>query len=299
MKSRKFRNNLTGYLFISPWLISLLVFVLLPTVWSFYLSFTNYRLLGSYKFVGFENYIKMFNTPTFWKSLSVTVRYALLSVPLHIITALLAALALYRKKPGIGIYRTIFYVPSFIGGSVGVAVMWRMIFSDSGFINSLLLGLGMEKVKFFNSISNALYTLVAINTWVLGTAMLIFIAGLQQVPQEMYESATIDGAGPTRRFFAITLPMISPMVLYNLILGIINAMQVFTSGFVITKGGPAKSTYFYVLYLYEEAFKHHNMGYASALAWVLFIIILGLTGLVLTVSKRMVYYEADEKRGAL
>lgn len=299
MKSRKFRNNLTGYLFISPWLISLLVFVLLPTVWSFYLSFTNYRLLGSYKFVGFENYIKMFNTPTFWKSLSVTARYALLSVPLHIITALLAALALYRKKPGIGIYRTIFYVPSFIGGSVGVAVMWRMIFSDSGFINSLLLGLGMEKVKFFNSISNALYTLVAINTWVLGTAMLIFIAGLQQVPQEMYESATIDGAGPTRRFFAITLPMISPMVLYNLILGIINAMQVFTSGFVITKGGPAKSTYFYVLYLYEEAFKHHNMGYASALAWVLFIIILGLTVLVLTVSKRMVYYEADEKRGAL
>lgn len=298
MKRRNVRTNLTGYLFISPWLISLLVFTLLPTLWSLYLSFTNYSLLSQPKFIGLENYINMFQNPTFWKSLKVTATYALLSVPLHIITALLAALALYRKKPGIGIYRTIFYVPSFIGGSVGVAVMWRMIFSDSGFINSFLVSMGLEKMKFFNSLSNALYTLVAIQTWVLGTAMLIFIAGLQQVPQELYESATIDGAGRVRKFFSITLPLISPMVLYNLILGIINAMQVFTSGFVITKGGPAKSTYFYVLYLYEEAFKYHNMGYASALAWILFLLIFVLTLIVLRVSKQMVYYETDQKRGA-
>ena len=298
MKRRSVRTNLTGYLFISPWLISLLVFTLLPTLWSLYLSFTNYSLLSQPKFIGLENYINMFQNPTFWKSLKVTATYALLSVPLHIITALLAALALYRKKPGIGIYRTIFYVPSFIGGSVGVAVMWRMIFSDSGFINSFLVSMGLEKMKFFSSLSNALYTLVAIQTWVLGTAMLIFIAGLQQVPQELYESATIDGAGRVRKFFSITLPLISPMVLYNLILGIINAMQVFTSGFVITKGGPAKSTYFYVLYLYEEAFKYHNMGYASALAWILFLLIFVLTLIVLRVSKQMVYYETDQKRGA-
>ena len=295
---RSVRTNLTGYLFILPWLIGLLVFTLTPTVWSLYLSFTNYKLLSQPKFIGLENYITMFQNPTFWKSLRVTATYAVLSVPLHIVTALLAALALYRKKPGIGIYRTIFYVPSFIGGSVGVAVMWRMIFSDSGFINSFLVGMGLEKIKFFNSLSNALYTLVAIQTWVLGTAMLIFIAGLQQVPQELYESATIDGAGRIRKFFSITLPLISPMVLYNLILGIINAMQVFTSGFVITKGGPAKSTYFYVLYLYEEAFKYHNMGYASALAWVLFLLIFVLTLIVLRVSKQMVYYESDQKRGA-
>ena len=298
MKRRSARTNLTGYLFISPWLISLLVFTLLPTLWSLYLSFTNYSLLSTPKFIGLENYINMFQNPTFWKSLWVTAKYALLSVPLHIVTALLAALALHKRKPGIGLYRTIFYVPSFIGGSVGVAVMWCMIFSDSGFINSFLVGLGLEKIKFFNSLSNALYTLVAIQTWVLGTAMLIFIAGLQQVPQELYESATIDGAGKVRKFFAITLPLISPMVLYNLILGIINAMQVFTSGFVITKGGPAKSTYFYVLYLYEEAFKYHNMGYASALAWVLFLLIFVLTLIVLRVSKQMVYYESDQKRGA-
>ena len=295
---RSVRTNLTGYLFILPWLIGLLVFTLTPTVWSLYLSFTNYKLLSQPKFIGLENYITMFQNPTFWKSLRVTATYAVLSVPLHIVTALLAALALYRRKPGIGIYRTIFYVPSFIGGSVGVAVMWRMIFSDSGFINSFLVGMGLEKIKFFNSLSNALYTLVAIQTWVLGTAMLIFIAGLQQVPQELYESATIDGAGRIRKFFSITLPLISPMVLYNLILGIINAMQVFTSGFVITKGGPAKSTYFYVLYLYEEAFKYHNMGYASALAWVLFLLIFVLTLIVLRVSKQMVYYESDQKRGA-
>ena len=295
---RSVRTNLTGYLFILPWLIGLLVFTLTPTVWSLYLSFTNYKLLSQPKFIGLENYITMFQNPTFWKSLRVTATYAVLSVPLHIITALLAALALYRRKPGIGIYRTIFYVPSFIGGSVGVAVMWRMIFSDSGFINSFLVGMGLEKIKFFNSLSNALYTLVAIQTWVLGTAMLIFIAGLQQVPQELYESATIDGAGRIRKFFSITLPLISPMVLYNLILGIINAMQVFTSGFVITKGGPAKSTYFYVLYLYEEAFKYHNMGYASALAWILFLLIFVLTLIVLRVSKQMVYYESDQKRGA-
>lgn len=295
---RSVRTNLTGYLFILPWLIGLLVFTLTPTVWSLYLSFTNYKLLSQPKFIGLENYITMFQNPTFWKSLRVTATYAVLSVPLHIVTALLAALALYRRKPGIGIYRTIFYVPSFIGGSVGVAVMWRMIFSDSGFINSFLVGMGLEKIKFFNSLSNALYTLVAIQTWVLGTAMLIFIAGLQQVPQELYESATIDGAGRIRKFFSITLPLISPMVLYNLILGIINAMQVFTSGFVITKGGPAKSTYFYVLYLYEEAFKYHNMGYASALAWILFLLIFVLTLIVLRVSKQMVYYESDQKRGA-
>ena len=295
---RSVRTNLTGYLFILPWLIGLLVFTLTPTVWSLYLSFTNYKLLSQPKFIGLENYITMFQNPTFWKSLRVTATYAVLSVPLHIVTALLAALALYRRKPGIGIYRTIFYVPSFIGGSVGVAVMWRMIFSDSGFNNSFLVGMGLEKIKFFNSLSNALYTLVAIQTWVLGTAMLIFIAGLQQVPQELYESATIDGAGRIRKFFSITLPLISPMVLYNLILGIINAMQVFTSGFVITKGGPAKSTYFYVLYLYEEAFKYHNMGYASALAWILFLLIFVLTLIVLRVSKQMVYYESDQKRGA-
>lgn len=298
MRRREIRTNITGYLFIAPWLVGLLIFTLVPTVWSLYLSFTDYNLFDTPKFIGIQNFRDMASNATFWNSLKITVKYALLSVPLHLFTALIAALALNKSRPGVGIFRTIFYIPSFIGGAVGVAVMWRMIFSDSGFVNSVLVGLGFEKIKFFNSISNALFTLVGINTWVLGTAMLIFIAGMQQVPQELYESATIDGAGPVKKVLYITLPMISPMVLYNLILGIINAMQVFTSGYVITKGGPAKATYFYVLYLYEEAFKYHNMGYASALAWVLFVLILLLTVLVLSVSKRMVYYEADGKRGA-
>ncbi|MFC5469881.1 carbohydrate ABC transporter permease [Cohnella suwonensis] len=297
MKTKTLKQNLAGYLFISPWLVGFVVFMLIPAGWSMYLAFTDYPFLTSPKWTGMDNVHKLIESDTFGKSLRVTFLYAVLSVPLHLVTALLAAMALNTKLRGIGFYRTAFYMPAFVGSSIGVAIMWRMIFSDSGFVNAMLSGLGLGTIKFFNSIDNALFTLVGINAWVLGTAMLIFLAGLQQIPKELYESAKVDGAGTLRRFRAITLPLLTPVFLFNLILGIINAMQVFTAGFVITKGGPAKATYFYVLYLYEEAFKYFRMGYASLLAWVLFFIILLLTLLTLKSSSAWVHYESELKGG--
>lgn len=297
MKAKTFKRNLSGYLFISPWLIGFVVFMLIPAGWSMYLAFTDYPFLTAPQWTGLDNVHTMLGSDTFSHSLKVTFIYAILSVPLHLITALLAAMALNTKVKGIGFYRSAFYMPAFVGSSIGVAIMWRMIFSDSGFINAMLTSFGLGKIKFFNSIHNALYTLVGINAWVLGTAMLIFLAGLQQIPKELYESAKVDGAGKMRRFRAITLPLLTPVVLFNLILGIINALQVFTAGFVITKGGPAKATYFYVLYLYEEAFKYFRMGYASLLAWVLFFIILLLTLLTLKSSAAWVHYESELKGG--
>lgn len=297
MTGKAFKRNLEGYLFISPWLIGFLVFTLVPIGWSLYMAFTDYHFSAAPKWTGMENVNKMIADDTFWKSLKVTSIYAVLSVPLHLGTALIAALALNVKLKGIGFYRTGFYVPAFVGSSIGVAVMWKYVFSDSGVVNSLLNGIGLGPVKFLNSIDNALYTLVGISAWVLGTAMLIFLAGLQQIPTELYESAKVDGAGTMRRFRSITLPLLTPVMLFNLILGIIGAMQVFTAGFVMTKGGPAKSTYFYVLFLYEQAFKYFNMGYASLLAWVLFIIILLLTLLTLKSSAGWVHYETEQKGG--
>ncbi|MFD0670065.1 carbohydrate ABC transporter permease [Cohnella sp. GCM10027633] len=294
---RTWKQNLEGYLFIAPWLVGFLVFMLLPSGWSMYLAFTDYNFIEAPKFTGMDNLNKIVDSDIFWKSLKVTSIYAALSVPLHLGTALLAALALNVKLKGIGFYRTGLYLPAFVGSSIGVAIMWKFIFSDSGVVNSFITWLGFDAVRFFNSVDNALFTLVGINAWVLGTAMLIFLAGLQQIPTELYESAKVDGAGAMRRFRAITVPLLTPVILFNLILGIINAMQVFTAGFVITKGGPVKSTYFYVLYLYEEAFKYFRMGYASMLAWVLFVIILLLTLLTLRSSSAWVFYESEMKGG--
>lgn len=296
MTSKSFKQNVEGYLFIGPWLFGFLVFLLVPAGWSVYLSFTDYNFLNTPSFTGRDNFQKMIHSEVFWSSLKVTGIYAILSVPLHLITALLAALALNVKLKGIGFYRSAYYLPSFVGGSIGVALMWRMLFSDNGFANSLLKSLGLKGVQFF-SIDNALYTLIGISLWVLGSAMLIFLAGLQQIPTELYESAKVDGAGTLRRFRSITLPLLTPVIFFNLILGIIGALQVFTAGFVITHGGPAKATYFYVLYLYEEAFKYHHMGYASLLAWVLVIISLLITMITFKFSSTWVFYETEMKGG--
>jgi ABC-type sugar transport system permease subunit len=297
MSSSRWKRTLEGYMFIAPWLIGFIIFMLIPAGWSLYLSFTDYNFIKPPEFTGMENINKMLESDIFWNSLKVTSIYAILSVPLHLGTALLAAMALNVKLKGIGFYRTGFYLPAFVGSSIGVAVMWKFVFSDSGVVNSVLASVGLGPIQFFNSVDNALFTLIGINAWVLGTAMLIFLAGLQQIPAELYESAKVDGAGVMRRFRSITLPMLTPVILFNLILGIINAMQVFTAGFVITKGGPAKATYFYVYYLYEEAFKFFHMGYASLLAWVLFLIILALTMLTLKSSSAWVFYEAELKGG--
>ena len=307
------RENLTGYAFLIPWLIGIFVFTAFPFIWSMFLAFTDYNFIKEAKFVGLDNWKRMFSIKEsgfdlraflrsdLFLSLKATFTYTVWHVPIHLILAFAAAMALNRKIKGIGVYRTIFYLPSFIGGSIGVAVMWKLFFSDQGFVNAIIRQLGFESVKFFSSTQNAIYTLIGISMYTLGGQMLIFLAGLQEVPQELYESATIDGAGNVAKFRKITLPLMSPIVLYNFIMAIIGSLQVFGSAFVITQGGPAKSTYFFALYLYEEAFVYFRLGYASALAWFIFFIIMIFTAIVLKVSGGMVFYEsgmAQSKRSA-
>jgi ABC-type sugar transport system permease subunit len=297
MKMKALKRNIEGYIFIAPWLVGFLVFMLFPVGWSLYLAFTDYGFTSSPNFTGMDNIKQMVNADLFWHSLKVTFIYSLLSVPIHLFLALLAALALNLKLKAIGFYRTAYYLPSIIGGTMGVQIMWKLVFSDTGMANSLLNSLGLGSIQFLNY-DHALYTLVAISSWGLGQAMLIFLAGLQQISPELYESAKVDGAGAFRRLRSITLPLLTPVIFFNLIMGIIGALQIFQVSFVITsKGGPAQATYFYVLYLYEEGFKYFHMGFASLLAWVLFIIILALTLITLKSSSLWVHYESEVKGG--
>jgi len=291
-------ENIAGYAFLIPWFIGIFVFTAFPMIWSMQISLTDRSLLRAVTtFVGFDNYRRLFSDATFWHSLRVTMTYAFWQVPISMFLSLLAALAMNRKIRGIGIFRTILYLPVIVGGSVGSFVMWRMLLADAGFVNYALSLIGLGPFRFFNSVDLALGTLIGMSMWTIGGRMLILLAGLQQVPEDLYESATIDGAGSFRKLISITLPMISPVILFSLIMGIIGALQVFEAAFVITGGGPARATYFFVLYLYEEAFVFGRFGTASALAWVLFVIIMFFTMIVLKTSKRFVFYQAGPERG--
>lgn len=287
------RNNLTGYLFIAPFLFGFFVLTLFPMLQSFYFSFTDYSLLEPGRWVGMSNYEKMFTSdPKFLKSLGVTFTYVIFAVPLKLAFALLVAMLLNKNIKGMTIYRTLIYFPSIIGSSIAVSVLWKNIFGIEGFVSKLLGVVGFENLGLVTNPDTALSTLVILQAWQFGSAMIIFLAGLKQIPKELYEASSADGAGVFRKFFNITLPMLSPVLLFNLILGIINSFQMFTQAFVITKGGPMNSTYMYALYLYEKAFGAFQMGYASALAWVLLIIIGIATLINFTVSKYWVFYES-------
>ena len=299
MSKQEFKENIAGYTFLIPWFIGIFVFTAYPMIWSFWLALTDNSILRPITtFVGLDNFRRLWNDPIFWTSLRVTLTYAFWQVPISLVLAILAALAMNRKMKGIGIFRTIFYLPVIVGGTVGANIMWRLLLSEAGFVNWFLGStFGIEPLRFFSSVDLALGTLIGITMWGIGGRMIILLAGLQQVPEELYESATMDGAGSFRKLISITLPMISPIILYSLIMGIIGALQVFDSAFVITQGGPARSTYFFVLYLYEEAFVFGRFGYASALAWVLFVIIMIFTALVLRFSRNLIYYQATSDRG--
>ncbi|WP_276354001.1 carbohydrate ABC transporter permease [Cohnella caldifontis] len=284
---------------MSPWLVGFLLLTLWPIGQSFYLSFTDYSLLSQPVWSGGANYAKIFGgDPTFKKSLSVTVAFVLYSVPLKLLFSLLVAMLLNRNLRGMSFYRTAVYFPSLIGGSVAVAALWRNMFGKDGYVNHVLAWFGIEGTGWISNPDTALGTLVLLNTWQFGSTMVIFLAGLKQIPQELYESASVDGARPIRRFYHITLPMLSPVLFFNLVLGIIGSFQMFTASFVITpRGGPMQSTYVYAVFLYEKAFKHFQMGYASALAWVLLAIVAVLTALNFLGSRYWVFYESDG-RGA-
>lgn len=292
IKTGKSRHQYIGLLYISPWILGLLIFQLYPFLSSLYYSFTDYNMVSQPKFIGFENYRNIFfNDPDFYQSLKVTGIYVLLAVPVKLAFALFIAVLLSAKLKGINFLRTVYYLPSILGGSVAISVLWRFLFMKEGIINNMLSHLNLGPVDWLGSPDVALYTLGLLTVWQFGSSMVLFLAGIQQIPNDLYEAGSIDGASKLRMFMRITLPLLTPIVLFNLVMQMVNAFQEFTGAFVITNGGPMKSTYLYALKLYEEAFTFFRMGYASALSWILFIIIMAVTAIIFKTSNSWVYYE--------
>jgi oligogalacturonide transport system permease protein len=285
-----------GLWYVAPYVIGLLLFTAFPFVASFYLSFTDYDLLSSPEWVGTANYEKLFTRDrTFDKSLKVTLTYVFTTVPLKLAFALFIAVVLNYRLKGINFFRTAYYVPSILGGSIAIAVLWRYIFADTGLMNMIIVGLGGEPINWFGDPGNALFTITLLRIWQFGSAMVIFLAALQSVDKSLYEAAAIDGAGPWQTFRNITLPLITPVIFFNLIMQTVQAFQEFNGPYIITEGGPLKSTYLLPLYIYDEAFKSFDMGYASAISWVLFVIIMVLTLIAFWSSKKWVYYAGDKR----
>lgn len=291
-------NNFAGYLFISPWLIGFFLFALIPIGISLWLAFTDYDILGDWKFIGLENFQRMFfKDIRYGHALEATFKYVLTSVPLRLIFALGVAVLLNAKRRGVYWYRAAYYIPSVIGGSVAVAVMWRQIFGRDGFVNGIGLALGLPPVNWLGNPDTAIWTLILLAVWQFGSPMLVFLAGLRQIPQEMYEAASIDGASTWQRFLRITLPLLTPIIFFNLIMQTIAGFKVFTQAFIVTqgRGAPLDTTLFYSIYLYNRAFDAHQMGYAAAMAWVMLLIIAVLTAISFKLSSLWVFYETDVK----
>ncbi len=297
--ARSWRRNAAGYLFLTPWLIGFFGLTLGPTVASLYLSFTDYDLLTPARWAGLKNYeYAFFQDKRLGNAVSVTFQYVAWSIPLKLTVALALAMALDRSVRGVAVYRATFYLPSLLGASVAIAILWRQIFGADGLVNQLLhLTLGISGPGWVTHPDYALWTLVVLAVWQFGSPMIIFLAGLRQIPQDLYEAASMDGAGPVRQFFRITLPLLAPVIFFNLVFQTIEAFKAFTQAFIVSggRGGPVDSTLFYSLYLYIEAFENFRMGYASALAWLLLVIIGIFTAIAFLTSRYWVYYE-DEGR---
>ncbi|WP_323768832.1 sugar ABC transporter permease [Marinovum sp.] len=290
------KQNGVAFLFLSPWIVGFLVLTLGPMLGSLYLSFTDYDLFNAPTWAGLENYARLGDDPRYLASLKVTLYYVLFSVPLKLGFALFIALILNRGLRGLGFYRSVFYLPSLLGGSVAVALMWRQIFSYDGIINQFLWGwFGYDAPSWITNPDYALGTLVLLAAWQFGAPMVIFLAGLKQIPQDMYDAAAIDGARPVQQFFYVTVPLLTPIIFFNFVMQTIGAFQAFTPSYIISDGtgGPADSTLFYTLYLYEQAFTNFEMGYASAIAWVL-VAIIGLATTVSFLSAKYWVHYGDE-----
>ncbi len=293
---RFFRRNAAGYLFLSPWLVGFFLLALGPILASLYLSFTHYDMVSTPRWVGVDNYVYMFDRDRrFWRALSVTFHYVAIAVPLRLAMALAVAMLLDKGLRSIGVYRAIFYLPSLLGASIAIAILWREMFGLNGMVNEALAMIGITGIGWITTPSTSLYTIVILAMWQFGSPMLIFLAGLRGIPRDLYEAAEIDGTPKWRQFFRITLPMLAPVLFFNLVLQTIEAFKTFTSAFVISNGSgaPADSLLFYTVYLFNEAFKFFRMGYASALAWVLLIIIGAFTAVAFATSKYWVHYENE------
>jgi multiple sugar transport system permease protein len=311
------KRNAAAYLFLTPWLLGFLVLTLYPMVYSLGLGFTDYDFTkpDSTKWIGFGNYQKMFGSvfglskftastgevmrvdPYYLKSLSVTFTYVFVSVPLKLIFALAVAMLMNQKLRGVSFYRAVYYIPTLLGGSVAIAVLWRKLFEKNGLVNDLLGAIGFTNLPSWITNPNyAVWPLILLSVWQFGSSMIIFLAGLKQIPEEYYEAASVDGANKVRQFFFITIPLLTPVILFNLVMQMISAFQVFTQAYIIGggTGGVLNSTLFYTLHLYIQGWSYHEMGYASAMAWVLLLIIGVLTAVVLKTSNLWVSYGTGE-----
>jgi multiple sugar transport system permease protein len=289
-------RNAPGYLFLLPWFLGFFLLALGPILASLYLSFTRYDMVNAPRFVGFDNYVYMFTRDRrFWTALEVTFHYVVLSVPARLIMALGVAMLLDKGLRSIGVYRAIFYLPSLLGASIAIAILWRQLFDAHGVVNQALGYFGIAGPNWLTNPDTSLYTLVILAMWQFGSPMLIFLAGLRGIPRDLYEAAEIDGTPRWRQFTRITLPLLAPVIFFNLVLQTIEAFKTFSSAFIISNGSgaPADSLLFYTVYLFNEAFKFFRMGYASALAWVLLIIIAVFTAIAFFTSKYWVHYENE------
>ncbi|WP_239613542.1 carbohydrate ABC transporter permease [Cohnella mopanensis] len=290
---QKYKTYAAGYLFLLPWLIGLIFLYLSPIFASLYLSFTKYDLLTAPKWIGFDNYKTMFTDDyRLGDSIKVTFQYVLISVPFRLAFALGLAMLLNQGMKFLGVYRTIYYIPSLLGGSVAISVLWKQVFDKDGIFNQGLALMGIEGPNWIADPKYAIYSLIGLSVWQFGSVMIIFLAGLKQIPQELYEAATVDGAGIFRKFSRITMPLLTPVIFFNLTITLIQSFQTFTKAFIISggSGGPINSTLLYSLYLYIKGFTFLDMGYASAMAWLLLIIIAAFTGLLFLTSRYWVYY---------
>ena len=293
-KKRKYhtlRDNNIAYVYLIPWIVGILVLQLYPFFASIYYSFTNYSIVKKTAFVGISNYINTFTRDrTFWISLRATGIYVLFSVPLKLLFALFIAMLLNMKIRGIKAFRMLYYLPSILGGSVGIAIMWRYLFNRRGLVNMLLSRISLGPVDFLGNPNIAIYSISLLSVWQFGSSMVLFLSALQNVPNEYVEAAQIDGAGKIRVFLKITLPLITPTIFFNVIMQTISAFQQFSAPYNITNGGPLKSTYLYGLMLYENSFTFMKMGYACAQSWILFAIIMFFTALMFKSSPYWTFY---------
>lgn len=296
---RRRQREGAAWVFLSPWVLGAVVLTLLPMAVSLYLSFTDYDLFNAPRWVGLRNYVQMFTEdPRYWRSVGATLTYVVIAVPLQLALALAVALALKSMRRGKSFYRSAFYAPSLLGASMSIALVWRAVFNDGGTVDNLLADIGIHTGGWVNKPGWALLAVALLTVWQFGAPMVIFLAGLQQIPVELYEAASVDGASRKRQFISITLPMLSPVLFFNLVLQTIQAFQVFTPAFAVSggKGGPADSTLFYTLYLYDRGFVASHMGYASAMAWVLLIAIGAVTAVLFRTSRSWVFYANEGER---
>ena len=287
------RANLIGYILILPWIIGIICFQLWPIIHSFLMSFTNYNLLNEPSFIALDNYGKMFQDDVFYQSVKVTFKYVFIAVPAKIVFALCIALILNMKIKGIGIFRTVYYIPSILGSSIAVAILWKALFVKDGVINALLAQVGIQGVSWLGNPKYTLFTISLLTVWQFGSSMVVFLAGLKQIPSSLYEAASVDGAGRMAKFIHIALPGIMPMMSFNILMQTINSFQMFAAPYTIFngRGGPLNSAMLYVIYLYQHAFKYFNVGYASALSWALLVMIAGTALILHLLEKKFLNYD--------